>query len=151
MPSRSFGGFPICEPLLLLELSREIGPWDVLRDDVTVTVRRAADILRGNDAGMIKVGDGAGFGEIRVGIFRLRDQLGVRHLDGHVPVQLLILSQIDKAEAPVSQDVLDPVATDPLRACSGRTLEAKEFAIMLEQLFASDRDGVPKGVIEVVR
>jgi hypothetical protein len=28
--------------------------------------------------------------------------------------------------------------------------EAKEFAIMVEQLYASDRDGVPKGVIEVL-
>jgi hypothetical protein len=28
--------------------------------------------------------------------------------------------------------------------------EAKEFAIMVEQLYASDRDAVPKGVIEVV-
>ena len=28
--------------------------------------------------------------------------------------------------------------------------EAKEFAIMVEQLYSSDRDAVPKGVIEVV-
>ncbi len=28
--------------------------------------------------------------------------------------------------------------------------EAKEFAIMVEQLYGSDRDAVPKGVIEVV-
>ncbi|MFI5454825.1 MAG: DUF6932 family protein [Isosphaerales bacterium] len=28
--------------------------------------------------------------------------------------------------------------------------EAKEFAIMVEQLYASDRDAVPKGVIEVI-
>jgi hypothetical protein len=28
--------------------------------------------------------------------------------------------------------------------------EAEEFAIMVEQLYASDRDAVPKGVIEVV-
>jgi hypothetical protein len=28
--------------------------------------------------------------------------------------------------------------------------EAKEFAIMVGQLYALDRDGVPKGVIEVV-
>jgi len=29
-------------------------------------------------------------------------------------------------------------------------VEAKEFAILVEQLYASDRDSVPKGVIEVV-
>jgi hypothetical protein len=28
--------------------------------------------------------------------------------------------------------------------------EAKEFAILVEQLYASDRDSVPKGVIEVL-
>ncbi|HVC96558.1 MAG TPA: hypothetical protein VND64_22930 [Pirellulales bacterium] len=28
--------------------------------------------------------------------------------------------------------------------------EAKEFAILVEQLYASDRDSVPKGVIEIV-
>jgi hypothetical protein len=28
--------------------------------------------------------------------------------------------------------------------------EAKEFAIITEQLYASDRDAIPKGVIEVV-
>jgi hypothetical protein len=28
--------------------------------------------------------------------------------------------------------------------------EAKEFAILVEQLYASDRDSVPKGVVEVV-
>ena len=28
--------------------------------------------------------------------------------------------------------------------------EAKEFAIMVEELYASDRDSVPKGVIEVI-
>jgi hypothetical protein len=28
--------------------------------------------------------------------------------------------------------------------------EAKEFAMMVEQVYASDRDAVPKGVIEVV-
>jgi hypothetical protein len=28
--------------------------------------------------------------------------------------------------------------------------EAKEFAIMVEQFYASDRDAVPKGVVEVI-
>ena len=70
---------------------------------------------------MVEIGDRAGLGQIRLGIFGLRDQPGVRHLDGDGPVQLLILGQIDEAEAPFAQHFLDPVATDPLRACSGRT------------------------------
>ena len=70
---------------------------------------------------MVEIGDRAGLGQIRFGIFGLGDQLGVRHLDGDGPVQLLILSQIDEAEAPSAQHFLDPVSTDPPRAWSGCT------------------------------
>ena len=48
----------------------------------------------------------------------------MRHLDGDGPVQLLVLGEIDEAEAPLAQHFLDAVATDPLgmlRRCS-RTL-----------------------------
>ena len=68
---------------------------------------------------MIEIGDRASFGEIGLGIFRLRDQLGVRDLDGNGPVQLLILGQIDKAEAAFAEDLLDAVATDVLWLRSG--------------------------------
>jgi hypothetical protein len=44
----------------------------------------------------------------------------VRHLDRHVSVQLLIVSQIDKAEAPFAQYLLNAVATDPLGMIDGR-------------------------------
>ena len=110
-----FGRFPVLQPLLL-ELRREIGPFDVLRDDEAGTVLRAADIMHRHDAGMVEIGDRAGLGQIRLGIFGLRDQLGVRHLDGDRPVQLLVVGQIDQAEAAFAQDLLDAVATDPLRA-----------------------------------
>ena len=43
-----FGGFPILEPLLL-EPRGEVGPLDVLRDDVAGAVLRAADIIHRND------------------------------------------------------------------------------------------------------
>ncbi len=49
---------------------------------------------------------------------------------------------------------LDPVAAaelgEGLPFIDLHMTEAKEFAIMVEQLYASDRDAVPKGVIEVV-
>jgi hypothetical protein len=81
---------------------------------------------------MIEVGYRAGFGEILLGIFGFRDPPGVWHLDGHGPVQLLILSQINQAEAPFSQDLLDPVSTNPLQVLSGST--------------SSLRDGVPMAI-----
>ena len=70
---------------------------------------------------MIEIGDGAGFGQIGLGIFGLRDQLGVRHLDGDGPVQLLVVGQIDEAEAAFAQHLLDAVATDPLGMFGRRT------------------------------
>ena len=39
----------------------------------------------------------------------------MRHLDGHGPLQLVVVGQIDEAEAALAQHFLDPVATDPLR------------------------------------
>jgi ABC-type transporter Mla maintaining outer membrane lipid asymmetry ATPase subunit MlaF len=46
-----------------------------------------------HDAGMIQVGDRARLSQIRLGIFGLRDQLGVRDFDGNRAIQLLIVSQ----------------------------------------------------------
>jgi len=45
-------------------------------------------------------------------VFRLGNQLGVRHLDCNQPIQLLIVGQIDEAETAFAQDLLDAVATD---------------------------------------
>jgi hypothetical protein len=56
----------------------------------------------------------------------------LRSLDRHEPVQLLILGQIDQAEAPSSQDLHDPVSTNPLQLLSGRN--------------SSLRDGVPVAI-----
>ena len=115
-----FGSFPVLEPMLL-DLRGEIGSLDVFGNDVAGTVLCAADIMHRDDAGMIEIGDRASFGEIRLCIFRLRDQLGVRNLDGNGPVQLLILGQIDKAEAAFAEHLLDAVATDPLGMFGRRT------------------------------
>ena len=38
----------------------------------------------------------------------------MRHLDGDEPLQLLVVGQVDEAEAALAQDFLDPVATDSL-------------------------------------
>ena len=41
------------------------------------------------------------------------------HLDGDRPLQLVVVGQIDDAEAALSQDSFHPVATDVLRRRSG--------------------------------
>ena len=67
---------------------------------------------------MVEVGDGAGFGQVGFGVFGASHQLAVRHLDGHGPLQLVVVGQVDEAEAALAQDSLDPVATDVLgRGC----------------------------------
>ena len=85
---------------------------------------------------MVEIGDRPSFGQIRFGIFGMRDQAGVRHLDGDGPVQLLVLREIDKAEAPFAQHFLDAVATDPLGmlAASSRTLRVWLRAVVLRRI-----------------
>ena len=58
----------------------------------------------GHNVGVIEMGDGAGFGQIGLGVLRLRDQSGMRHLDGDQPVQLLVAGQIDHPETTLAQE-----------------------------------------------
>ena len=55
---------------------------------------------------------------------------------------------------PVTDFPRDPTAavdlSEGLPFIDLHLVEAKEFAILIEQLDATDRDSVPKGVIEVV-
>ena len=61
---------------------------------------------------VIEVGDGAGFGQVGFGVFGAIHQLAMRHLDGDEPLQLVVVGEVDEAEAALAQDLLDPVATD---------------------------------------
>ena len=105
----------------LLEPRGEVGAVDELRDDEAGAVLGAADIVDGNDVRVVEVGDGAGFGQIGFGVFGPSHQLAVRHLDGDEPLQLVVVGQVDEAEAAFAQDLLDPVATDPLGMFGRRT------------------------------
>ena len=69
----------------------------------------------GTMCGMIEVGDGAGFGQVGFGVFESIHQLAMRHLDGHRAVQLVVVGQIDEAEAALAEHTFDPVATDAFR------------------------------------
>ena len=72
----------------------------------------AADVVDGHDVRVVEVGDGAGFGQIGLGVFGPGNEPAVRHLDGHEPLQLLVVGQVDAPEAALAQDSLDAVATD---------------------------------------
>ena len=82
----------------------------------------AADVVDGDDVRVVEAGDGAGFGQVGFGVFGAVHQLAVRHLDGDEPLQLVVVGQVDEAEAALAQDPLDAVATDPVRLFSGHTL-----------------------------
>jgi hypothetical protein len=56
---------------MLLEFLCEVGPFDVLRNDVAGAVLCTSDVMNRNDSRMIKIGDRPGFGKICLGIFRL--------------------------------------------------------------------------------
>ena len=64
---------------------------------------------------MVEIGNRASFGQIRLSIFRLRDQLGVWNLYGDGSVQLLVTTEIHKAKATLAQQLLYPAATNPIR------------------------------------
>src|SRR5262249_20627716 len=83
--------------------------------DEAGAVRRAAHVKDGDDVWVVETGDGAGFGQVRFGVGGLGDELGVRNLDGDGPLQLVVVGQIDEAEAALAQDLLDAVSTNVLR------------------------------------
>lgn len=79
---------------------------------------------------MIEIGDRASLGQICRSIFRFGDQLGMRHLDGNQPIQLLVMSQIDETKAAFTQhfpDALLMLWSVLLIGC-GESQEEKEAA-----------------------
>ncbi len=61
---------------------------------------------------MIEVGDSACFRQIGIGIFDGGDSITVRHFDGDKALQLVVISQINKAEATLAQHSFNSVATN---------------------------------------
>jgi hypothetical protein len=79
-----------------------------------------ADIEDRHDVRVVEAGDGASLGQIGFGIARLGDQMGVRHLDRHRALELLIAGQVDAAEAALAEQPLDAVAADVRRVARRR-------------------------------
>jgi hypothetical protein len=97
----------------LLEPGCETAAVDVLRHDVARELLGAAHVVNRHDIGMVQVGDDARFGEIGFGTAGFGHQMGMRNLDRHRAAQLLVLSQVDEAEAASAQHPFDPVAPNP--------------------------------------
>ncbi len=60
---------------------------------------------------MIEIGDGASFGQIRLGVFRILHQSGVRDFDGNVAVKFLVAGKVDSTEPASAQQPFDAIAS----------------------------------------
>src|SRR5262249_53402655 len=76
---------------------REVLARDELRHHETQTVR-AAPIVNRNNVRMVKTGENPCLGEIGLGIFAPGNTLAVRHLDGHVALELVVVAAVNDAE-----------------------------------------------------
>lgn len=85
------------------EACGKVGPVNVLRDDEKWEAVCAAHVMHGNDVGMIEAGDGAGFGQVRFGIFGAIHQLAMRNFDSHKTLQLVVVSEIHDPEAALAR------------------------------------------------
>ena len=63
-------GCPCVRQSGLFDPRGQIGPIDPLGNDIAGALVRAADIVHGNDVGMVEIGDRAGFGQISFRILR---------------------------------------------------------------------------------
>src|SRR5262249_9416809 len=89
-------------------------------DNVTGELLGAADVVDGNDMRVVEMGDGAGFRQVRFGVRPLSDESGVRHLDGHGPAELVVVSQVNPSETAFAQQPVHAVAADVRGECGSR-------------------------------
>ena len=75
-------------------------------------------------------------------------------INGSFVTDALEPNDVDCALLPIAEYPRDPAAaadlSEGLPFIDLHVAEAKEFAILVEKLYASDRDLTPKGVIEVI-
>jgi hypothetical protein len=106
----------------LLNPGLEVAPLDELGDDVTQAILGAAYVVDRDDVGVIQAGQDAGFGEVSLDSFGLRNPMAVRHLNGHLAPQLLIITLINQPEAAFAERPDNSVAaqTNGRRRLLGR-------------------------------
>ena len=91
--------------------SAQVGAFEEIRDDVDLPPVQA-DVVDRHDAGMAQLREPAGFLEksLRPGLRHLG--AAAEDLDGHGPVELRVLAEVNRSEAPASQGVPHPVAAE---------------------------------------
>ena len=103
------------EPRLIDPL-RQVAALDEVGDDEAQAVVAAAQVEHGDDVGVVQAGDGAGLGQVGLGVLQRGDAVPVRHLDGHVPPQFVVVAPVDHAEAARADFAHNPVAAQASRA-----------------------------------
>ena len=106
----------------LFDLGSQTGSVDELANDIDRKLLRGANVVHRDDVRVVEIGDRAGFGQVRLGVLRAKNERGMRHLDGDGPVQLLVVGQIDQSETALAQEPFHPVAADPFRLLGQRGL-----------------------------
>jgi hypothetical protein len=64
-----------------------------------------------DDVGVIKIGDRASLGQIRLGILGMLDQMRVRDFDGDVTVKFLVACKVDTAKPASTQKPFNAITT----------------------------------------
>src|SRR5271157_4672488 len=91
---------------------RQIAAYDELRHDEAEPVFRATHIEDRHDVGMVQFGKDSGFNEKRFQILGVDYCFGVRHLDGYLAVEVIIVSKIDPSEPALTQASENRVTPD---------------------------------------
>src|SRR5205814_9978596 len=85
---------------------------DVLRHDEAEAVGGPADVVDGDDGGVVEHGQGAGLGQVAGEVAGVGDEPAVRYLDGDGAVEVLVAGEDDDPERPAAEDGLDLVAAE---------------------------------------
>ena len=97
---------------LVLEPSAQVGAFEEIRDDVDLPPVQA-DVVDRHDAGMAQLREPAGF--LEKSLCRgLAHTVGAaaEDLDGHGPIELRVLAEVNRSETPVSQRVPHAIAAE---------------------------------------
>jgi len=88
-------------------------PFTTLAPHLGVVRNGMRSFILADIPGLIEgTGEGAGLGQIGLDVFGTGDALGMRDLDRHGTVEVVVVGEIDSPEAPLTEPPEHPVATD---------------------------------------
>ena len=83
---------------------------DELGDHVAEAVGGTAHVVDGHDARVVQGRQHAGLGQVGLDVGRGGDAVAVRHLDGHVALEVVVMGLVDHAEGAGAEPGRDAVA-----------------------------------------